>query len=114
MQTINTEALNEMRDRDDDLTVLNVLPPEEFYQRHIPGSENVPVSNDNFVKEVEKNTGGRNQPVVVYCASIECSASEKAAKMLDEAGFREVYDYAGGVRAWQEAGQPVQAGVRPG
>jgi rhodanese-related sulfurtransferase len=25
-----------------------------------------------------------------------------------------VYDYVGGMRAWQDAGEPVQAGTRPG
>jgi len=114
MQSIDTKYLTEMRRQKDDLTIINVLSHEHFHQRHIPGSKNIPVAEADFAEKVESRVGGRDEPVVVYCASEECDASEKAAAKLDEAGFREVYDYTGGMRAWQEAGQPVQAGAHPG
>lgn len=114
MQTVDTKRLTEMRRQDDDLAVINVLSQEHFHHRHIPGSKNVPVGEADFADKVASTIGGREEPVVVYCASEECDASEKAAKQLDEAGFDKVYDYVGGMRAWQEAGEPVQAGARPG
>jgi rhodanese-related sulfurtransferase len=114
MQTVGTERLTEMRRQNDDLAVVNVLSADEFHQRHIPGSRNIPVTEDNFAEKVADRAGGRDEPVVVYCANEACDASEKAARKLDEAGFSHVYDYAGGLRAWQEAGEPVQAGAGPG
>lgn len=111
MQRIDTEKLTQMRDQNKALPIINVLSQEKFSHRHIPGSENIPLSEDDFVEKVEQSAGGRDQPVVVYCASEDCEASEKASEKLDQAGFREVYDYVGGMRAWQDAGQPVQAGT---
>ena len=114
MESIDTRGFTELRHRDHGLTVVNVLSQEQFHQGHIPGSKNIPLSEADFLEKVESTVGGRHKPVVVYCASEECDASEKAAAQLENAGFREVYDYVGGIRAWQDAGQPVQAGTRPG
>jgi rhodanese-related sulfurtransferase len=114
MQSVNTGKLRQMRQEKDDLAVVNVLSREEFRHRHIPGSKNIPLTEPDFIEKVEDTIGGRERPVVVYCASEACETSEEAAAKLDEAGFREVYDYVGGMQAWQEAGEPVQAGARPG
>lgn len=109
MHEIDTEELIRMREQHDDLPLINVLPEEQFRRRHIPGSENIPVSDKNFVQRVEETVGGRDKPVVVYCANEACDASATAVQRLEQGGFREVYDYTGGVQAWEEAGQAVQA-----
>lgn len=114
MKNIDAQTLVELRENKDNLTVVNVLPEENFRQRHIPQSANIPVTESEFADKVADKIGGRDQPVVVYCASEQCDASQKAAKQLDQAGFAEVYDFTGGMDAWQEAGEPVQAGVKPG
>lgn len=109
MQTLTTRELHEMTQRTNDLAVINVLPKDQFDNAHIRGSVNAPVGSKNFESEVERIAGGRDKPVVVYCASTECDASPKAAKRLDEAGFEKVYDYEAGVKAWSEAGLPVES-----
>ncbi|MCL1961046.1 MAG: rhodanese-like domain-containing protein [Desulfovibrionaceae bacterium] len=45
------------------------------------------------------------QPVVLLCRSGARSAA--AAKQLDEAGYKKVYNAKGGILAWLGAGQPV-------
>lgn len=114
MRNIDAETLVELREKKDNLTVVNVLPEEQFRHRHIPQSDNIPISEAGFADKVAEKAGGRDQPVVVYCANEECDASEKAAKRLDQAGFAEVYDFTGGMDAWLEAGESVQAGKKPG
>lgn len=112
MQTIKAEELQEMMSRqsDNDVLVINVLDPEHFQEKHIPGTVNVPVSDDNFVEEVEHIAGGKNRMIVVYCASKECDASPNAAKKLEDAGFGNIYDFEGGVREWEDnAGRLEQA-----
>lgn len=111
MRRVDTEQLNQIRRQDHSVTVINVLSPEKYRERHIPDSENIPVSEPDFAKKVEAAVGGRERPVVVYCAGPACDASEKAASKLEQAGFREVYDYADGMEKWEEAGQRVQASV---
>lgn len=111
MQAITTAEFKEMTQRRSNLTVVNVLPREDFRGGHIPGSQNIPVGSSEFEKQVEGLVGGRDLPVVVYCASEECSASPKAANRLDEAGFEKVYDFEAGMRGWKAAGLPVERGA---
>jgi rhodanese-related sulfurtransferase len=114
MPSIDTDRLRQIRQEKEGIAVVDVLSAEHFRRRHIPGSLNIPVSAPDFVEKVASAVGGREQPVVIYSAGVECGASEEAAAKLEEAGFHEVYDYVGGMRAWQDAGEPVQAGTRPG
>ena len=108
MQTITTEKLQRLQKDTKNLTVVNVLDQEKFSNAHIPGSENVPSSRPDFAKAVEALAGGKDKPVVVYCGSLDCDASPKAAQALEKAGFTQVIDYEGGVRAWKEAGLPLE------
>ncbi len=114
MQTINTETVADMQRRRDEVPIVNVLSQEQFRQRHIPGSQNIPLTDPRFVEKVESAAAGPDAPVIVYSASKECEASQQAAAKLEAAGFGEVYHYAGGMRAWEESGRSVQAGTRPG
>jgi rhodanese-related sulfurtransferase len=112
VQTLTTEQLDKMRESHEDLPLINVLPEETYEKAHIPGSDNIPLQADDFLERAEKKAGGKDKPLVVYCASTECDASPKAAKKLEEAGFSEVYDYEGGTEAWKQAGREVRGRVR--
>jgi len=50
----------------------------------------------------------KDKPLVVICASGNRSAM--AATKLANAGFEPVYNFAGGMGAWQSAGLPVKQG----
>ncbi|MBX7074850.1 MAG: rhodanese-like domain-containing protein [Pirellulales bacterium] len=105
MKTISTDELKIMRDKNAGLTLVDTLPAESFEATRIPGAISVPLDRSDFVARVEQESGGKDQPVVVYCASQECDASEKAARRLEIAGFTAVSRYTGGFDAWQhEAG----------
>lgn len=113
MQTLTTEQLEAMqaenRDRkSEEFALINVLSREQYRDAHIGGSSNIPVGDEDFVLKVEQTVGDKKRPVVVYCASTTCDASEKAARKLEEAGFKKVFDYEGGTKSWQEAGLPVE------
>lgn len=81
--------------------LIDVRTPEEFATGHIAGAVNIPVEElGGRLDEVNKD-----QPVVVYCRSGNRSA--QAASILESAGHTGIYDL-GGIRAWQQAGFPVQ------
>lgn len=107
MKTINADELKNMRQNEDDLTVINVLSEKQHRTAHIPGSENVPVEADDFVDRVENLVGSKEKPVVVYCANNECTASPTAAETLEKAGFDQVYDFEAGVKGWDDAGEKL-------
>lgn len=108
MKTLTVKDLKEMRREHRDLNVINVLSPNAFERAHIPGSINIPKERDDFVDEVAARVSSKSDPVVVYCASSDCHASPTAGKRLEAAGFTHVFDFEGGIKGWQDAGQPVE------
>jgi rhodanese-related sulfurtransferase len=101
MQTIAYQQVKDLQERNA-ATLINVLPAEYFEKTHIPGSINVPVESSDFAEQVKKVIGGKNEPVVLYCASYSCDKSKRAALKLDQAGFTNVMCYEGGAKEWQE------------
>jgi rhodanese-related sulfurtransferase len=108
MQTLTTEKMKELKKRNN-VAVINVLSADQYREAHIPGSDNIPFDQDDFADKVEQRVGGKEEAVVVYCASEECNASPKAAKKLEAVGFTNVYDYEGGTKAWKEDGNSVES-----
>lgn len=49
---------------------------------------------------MQQIVGDKQRKIVVYCANHDCDASDKAADRLEKAGFKNVYDYAGGTEDW--------------
>lgn len=80
--------------------VINVLSPKTYADAHIKGSMNIPL------KQLRTRAGqfDKDQTLVVYCASSTCDASHKAAKILNRAGFHNVFVYEGGMKDWHDKG----------
>lgn len=101
MQTIDYQQLKDLQKRNA-ATIINVLPAEKFPATHIFGSLNVPLAHEDFAGNVKRIIGGKELPVVVYCASFSCDASKKAALKLEQAGFTDVMCYEGGFKEYHE------------
>ena len=110
MKTITTDELKAKCGTPECPTLINTLAADEFEKTKIPGATNVPVASSDFAARVEKQAGGKDKPVVVYCASQQCNSSEKAAQKLEAAGFTDVSRYTGGAAAWQKEASAVPAG----
>lgn len=103
MKTLTRNELKRMNELEhEDFVLINVLPRDTFNEEHIRTSVNVPVKDDDFTEIVERIAGSKDRKIVVYCASFDCDASPKAAKKLEEAGFRNILDYEGGTKDWME------------
>jgi rhodanese-related sulfurtransferase len=102
MKKLSTEELIEMQERQEQFTLINVLPADQFSQTEIPGSENISLHEADFATRVQRATGGKDRTVIVYCGNEQCTASTEAAARLAAAGFSKVYDYKGGAREWYE------------
>lgn len=110
MRTITAKELHDLRTEHEDLVLVNVLSEDSFETEHIPGSTNIPETRDDFVTAVRDLAGSKDRPVVVYCASKDCTASPSAAKKLHDAGFTDVMDFEGGLAEWKLAGNTVESG----
>lgn len=61
-----------------------------------------------FSQYLDQVTRGRkDQPMVFYCASIQCWMSYNAALRAINSGYSNVIWYRGGIEAWKTAGHPT-------
>ena len=88
--------------------VVNVLAEEYYLQQHIPGTLNLPLAD--LKRRAGEVIPSLETPVVVYCASFTCNASDKAVESLQALGYRDVVDYAGGMTDWIEQGGAIESG----
>jgi rhodanese-related sulfurtransferase len=103
MEPITAEAVMNKLD-EDNVTVVNVLHKDMYDTIRIPGSANMPLDE---LQEGRWEDLRKDYEIIVYCADEDCTASEKAARFLDEQGF-DVRDYEGGIQDWAENGYPVE------
>ena len=89
--------------KQEEIVLIDVRTPGEFERGHIENSVNINIADRSFKEEVGKLD--RSEPVYVYCKVGGRSA--KAASILREMGFEEVYDLEGGIRNWKKSGMKV-------
>lgn len=110
MKTITTGELKAQCGQPGSPTLVNTLGADAFEKTKIPGAINVPLESGDFVARVEEKVGGKDKPVVVYCASRQCNSSEKAGEKLEAAGFTAVSRYTDGAAAWQKDAGAMPSG----
>ncbi|MGB8991508.1 MAG: rhodanese-like domain-containing protein [Desulfobaccales bacterium] len=83
------------RHQEGEYTVLDVRQPWEYEDEHLPGAKLMPLPQlpDTY------KTLDPEKPTIVHCAI--GGRSRVAAQMLNGWGFREVYNLAGGIKAFQ-------------
>ena len=101
--TVNTlEATILINQRD--ALVLDVRDSSEYHQGHILAARSVPLAQlETRIRDLEKY---KERPVIISCQNGNVSA--RAAGVLRHHGFTQVFNLAGGITAWQQAGLPVE------
>ncbi|MCX7175599.1 MAG: rhodanese-like domain-containing protein [Proteobacteria bacterium] len=109
-QTINSSGGNHvspmqatlMLNREDAL-VIDVREASEWSTGHIPNSRHIAISQlEKQIHEIEKF---KTRHLIVNCQTGNRSSS--ACNALKKHGFEKVYNLAGGIAAWREAGLPT-------
>lgn len=86
-----------------DALVVDVRETAEWSAGHIPNARHIALGHlAKHVSEIEKY---KDKPVILVCAHGNRSA--RACNILKKAGFQQVFNMQGGMRAWAEAGLPV-------
>ena len=84
--------------------LLDVRETKEFEGGRLPKAVHIPLSQlATRGDELARHAG---RPVVAYCMS--GNSSNMAAKTLARVGFKDIYQLAGGYRAWKDAGLPIE------
>lgn len=86
--------------------LLDVREAAELEAGKLPNAVHVPLSQlKERVGELAKYS---SRPVIVYCARGQ--RSRGAAGTLAKAGIANIYQLQGGLKAWRDAGLPVESG----
>jgi rhodanese-related sulfurtransferase/DNA-binding CsgD family transcriptional regulator len=90
-----------------EVVVIDVRPPAEFEQAHLPYARSMPVN------EIARRLAElpRDKPIVAYCRGPFCLFSEAAYQLLFAQGYQ-VHKLLDGVSEWQAAGLPLAGPAR--
>jgi rhodanese-related sulfurtransferase len=82
---------------------VDVRTPGEFMTGHIQGAQNIDFESGSFESQIE--TLDKNGTYAVYCRS--GNRSGQAVKVMQDAGFKNIYNLNGGVIDWANSGLPL-------
>ena len=84
--------------------MLDLREGDEYTAGRVPNAVHIPLSQlENRGKELARHTA---RPVIAYCDRGQ--KSRGAVALLSKLGFAEVFTLSGGLRAWSDAGMPVE------
>jgi thioredoxin 1 len=84
--------------------LIDVRTPEEYSSGHLTDAQNVNYYDTDFRDQL--NLLDKSKPSFIYCKSGSRSAS--AMEIMEEVGFKEIYNLKGGIMAWQAASKPLE------
>jgi rhodanese-related sulfurtransferase len=104
-QTTNDIEIDEFKRKisSEKYVLVDVRTAEEFIDGHIEGALNIDYFSATFSDDISKV--GFEIPVLLYCRS--GNRSIKAMKIMNELGFKEVYNLEGGIKGWILENNPV-------
>lgn len=94
VQRISPKQAKEMLEATDTI-LIDVRTAQEFKQRRIKGSKNIPL--DSLLALAPKAIEDKKKPLLVYCLSGGRSA--QASSLLSRMGYENIYDL-GGINNW--------------
>lgn len=104
-KTISASELKKKIDQGATLKVVDTLAPDLFNKSHITGAINIPL---NQIEAKAPQKLSKNDEIVVYCGSKDCDMSTQAYTKLEKLGFKNVWEFEGGLQEWQGLKYPCQ------
>jgi 3-mercaptopyruvate sulfurtransferase SseA len=102
---INREELKTRLDRGDNITLVMTMNEWAYNTAHIPGSLDY-----NAMQRALVNLK-RDDEIVIYDTGNACPASMRTYRLLQQNGFRNIRQYAGGLMDWDAAGYPLEGSM---
>jgi thiosulfate/3-mercaptopyruvate sulfurtransferase len=115
-KVVTTEELKGWIDQKKDMLIIDTMPFEDSYKKqHVPGAVQmefpIPEMTTLDAKkkaDFEKMLGpNKDRLIVIYCGFVKCTRSHNGAMWAVKMGYKNVYRYPGGIKAWDEADYPV-------
>jgi len=81
-----------------DAPLIDVRTRQEYANGHIPGSINVDIRSKDFEERI-RAAASADRPVLLYCQ--KGIRSGRAANLMSDMGYPEIYDLEGGFATWK-------------
>jgi rhodanese-related sulfurtransferase len=98
---LNPSDFEKLIQTDKTVQLVDVRTHNEVAQGRIANAKNINIADADF--KAKMNQLDKSKPIVVYCGV--GARSSRAAKILTEMGFKQIYDLQGGITAWTAAGK---------
>ncbi len=114
---VATQELKSWIDQKKAMLIVDTMPFEDSYKKqHVPGAVQMlfPIPemktiDDKTKAELEKLLGpDKDRLIVFYCGFVKCTRSHNGAMWAVKLGYKNVYRYPGGIKAWDEAEFPIE------
>lgn len=104
-QSVHLNPMSAIRliNNSDDALIIDVRENSDFSKGHIKGATNLPLSV--FKEKLDSIAAKKESVVLAYCTS--GASSTRACRLLNQAGFTNVHNIAGGMNAWLDAKLPT-------
>lgn len=107
IKTISVADLKQQLDNRSGGWLIDVRTVEEYERLHAPEVKRVILHTD-ITRTPDLLPADKSTPIYLICRS--GNRSGKAAKLLMDVGFTEVFNVTGGMLSWLEHGFPVESG----
>lgn len=113
---VDTETLKGWIDAKKPIVIVDTMPYEASYKKnHVIGAVQFlfPIPDLNEMKPEEQAKYKKllgddmDKVIVVYCGFPKCTRSHNGAMWAKKLGYKNVYRYPGGIKAWMEKDYPI-------
>ena len=116
-KVVSTVDLKSWIDQKTEMLIIDTMPFEDSYKKaHIPAALNLvfPIPemssiDDKTKSDLLKMLGpNKDRLIIFYCGFTQCTRSHNGAMWAVKLGYKNVYRYPGGIKAWDQAEYPVE------
>ena len=86
--------------------IIDVRSNEEYANGHIINAIHMPL--DQINQDSKKINKYKSKPIIAYCRT--GNTSQRACKLLEQAGFESIHNLQGGIMAWERDNLPIASG----
>lgn len=108
MNNMSVSELKQWMDEEKNFILVHTLTEDHFEKVHLPGALNACVFEVVFPNRIKSMVSDKERRIVVYGSSQNSHDAATAAEKLDRLGYRNVRALSGGIKAWRDAGYPLE------
>lgn len=114
---ITAKELKAWLDQKKDVLIVDTMPYEASYKKqHVPGAVAMEFPIPEMTSIDEKTQAAllkllgpnKDRVIVFYCGFVKCTRSHNSAMWAVKLGYKNIYRYPGGIKAWDEADYPKE------